>query len=182
MKTTTTNSNKRNETFQTQVHICYGRRCVVARQGYYFGLDSPTSAGARLFGDHSETRPLHQRRSRNAESLRTRRMLCDGGRRGDRPRSGPLRTLYEPAHVEGQQRHDGPDLQERHREGAQGRVSGQDRAGHSPYHRRDQAPHPAAGAEEGLRRYHHRDRRYGGRHRVAAVHRVGAPAALLAGL
>ena len=39
-----------------------------------------------------------------------------------------------------------------------------------------------AGAEESLRRDNHRDRRYGGRHRVAAVHRIGTPAALFAGL
>ena len=109
-------------------------------------------------------------------------MLRDRGRRRDRPRPGALRAFHEPAHVEGQQRHDGKDLQERDREGAQGRVPGQDRAGHPPYHRRDQAPYPDAGAEESLRRDHHRDRRYGGRHRVAAVHRIGTPAALFAGL
>lgn len=73
--------------------FCYGRRCVVARQGYYFGLDSPAAAGARLFGDHSETRP-HQRRSRNAESLRTRRMLVTEDGAGDRPRSGPLHERF----------------------------------------------------------------------------------------
>ena len=39
---------------------------------------------------------------------------------------------------------------------------GEDRAGHPPHHRRDQAPYPDAGAEESLRRDHHRDRRYGG--------------------
>ena len=109
-------------------------------------------------------------------------MLRHRGRRRDGPRPGALRALHEPAHVEGQQRHDGPYLQERHREGAQGRVPGQDRAGHSPHHRRDQTPHSAAGADQEIRRDHHRDRRHGGRHRVAAVHRVGAPAPLFAGL
>ena len=42
---------------------------IVARKGYYFGLDRTSVAGTRLFGDHSEARPLHQRRSRNAQPL-----------------------------------------------------------------------------------------------------------------
>ena len=105
-------------------------------------------------------------------------MLRHRRRSRDRPRPGPLRTLHGPSHVQGQQRHDGQDLQKRHREGAQGRVPRQDRAGHSPHHRRNQAAHPAPRPDQEVRRHHHRDRRYGRRHRIAAVHRIGASAAL----
>ena len=54
------------------------------------------------------------------------------------------------------------DLDLGHYERFTNQPTGQDRAGHPPYHRRDQAPYPDAGAEESLRRDHHRDRRYGG--------------------
>ena len=49
---------------------------------------------ARAQGRGAEARPLHQRRSRHDEPLSARRGLCHRGRRGDRPRPRPLRTLH----------------------------------------------------------------------------------------
>ena len=56
-------------------------------------------------------------------------------------------------------------------QGAQGRLPRRDRPGHPARHERDQGPHRPAGRPAPGRRRHHRGRRHGRRHRVAAVPR-----------
>ena len=63
----------------------------------------------------------------------------------------------------------GARLQQRHPQGAPRRLPRRHRPGRAAHHRRDQAPHQADRREPGRRRRDHRDRRHGGRHRVAAV-------------
>ena len=70
-----------------------------------------------------------------------------------------------------------------HRQGAPGRLPGQDRAGDPARHQRDQGAHPPDRARAARRRAHHRNRRHDGRHRGAAfpggdpaVHAGGRPA------
>ena len=62
-------------------------------------------------------------------------------------------------------------------QGAPRRLPGPHRAGDPARHRRDQEAHHSLGARHPGRRAHRRDRRHGGRHRVAAVPRGDAPAA-----
>ena len=76
--------------------------------------------------------------------------------------------------------HHRPHLRADHPEGAPRRLPGQDRPGHSPRHQRDQERH-AQGGRERRRRDHRRNRRHGGRHRVAAVSRSHPPDAPGAG-
>ena len=61
------------------------------------------------------------------------------------------------------------DLQLGDPQGAPRRLPRRHRPGRPAHHRRDQAPHPAGRREPGRRHRDHRDRRHGGRHRVAAV-------------
>ena len=98
------------ETQKTEVHLCYRRRGFFAGQRHHLGIDRPPVAGARLYGDHPEARPLHQHRSRDAQPLRARRVLRYRRRYGDRSRSGALRALYVDHNLEGQQRHHGQNL------------------------------------------------------------------------
>ena len=120
-------------------------------------------------GRPPEVRPVHQRRSRHDVAVPARRGVRDRGRRGDRPRPRPLRALHRREHVARVERHRGRDLQLGHPQGAPRRLPRRHRAGRPAHHGRDQAPHPARGREPGRRHRHHRDRRHGGRHRVAAV-------------
>ncbi len=96
-------------------------------------------------------------------------MLRDRGRTGNRPRPWSLRALHQHAHLTGQQRHIRPHFPERHRQGAPWRLSWQDSADHTAYHRRDQARHQDPWRNRPIRLRHHRDRRHRGRHRVAPV-------------
>ncbi len=88
---------------------------------------------------------------------------------------GPLRALPRRADVAGQQRHDGPRLLGRHRQGAGRRVPRQDRPDRPARHRRDQGLDAPPRRDRRLRRHHHGDRRDRGRHRVAAVPRGDPP-------
>ncbi len=75
--------------------------------------------------------------------------------------------------------HHRPHLRADHPEGAARRLPGQNRPGHSPRDQRDQERH-AQGLGQRRGRDHRRDRRHGGRHRVAAVsggHPPDAPGA-----
>ena len=78
------------------------------------------------------------------EPVPARRGLRHRRRRGDRPRPGPLRALHpRPADAE-QQPHLRPHLRADHRPRAARRLSGQDRAGDSARHQRDQGRHEEA--------------------------------------
>ena len=69
----------------------------------------------------------------------------------------------------GSQRHRRRGLQLGDPQGAPRRLPRRHGPGRAAHHRRDQAPHPADRRGAGRRRRDHRDRRHGGRHRVAAV-------------
>ena len=73
------------------------------------------------------------------------------------------------------QRHRRRDLQLGDPARAPRRLPRRHRPGDPAHHRRDQEPHPAGGRVDRRRRRHHRDRRHGRRHRVAAVPRGAAP-------
>ena len=107
------------------------------------------------------------------EPVPARRGVRHRRRRRDGPRPRPLRTLHRPAALAAEQRHDGPRLPERDHEGAPRRIPRLHGAGDPAHHRRDQVGDPAHGARE--RRGDRRDRRHGGRHRVAAVPRGDPP-------
>ena len=98
-----------------------------------------------------------------------RRGVRHRGRRGDRPRPRPLRALHGREHVARLERHRRRDLQLGHPQGAPRRLPRRHGAGRPAHHGRDQAPDPADRRDAGRRRRDHRDRRHGGRHRVAAV-------------
>ena len=81
--------NKTKHCYDT-LHFCDRRRGFLLRQRHYLGQHRQVVAGTRLYHHHTEIRPLHQHRPRDAEPLRAWRVLCDRGRHGDRPRSRPL--------------------------------------------------------------------------------------------
>ena len=101
------------------------------------------AAGARLSRAHQQARPLSQRRSRHDVALPAWRGVRDRRRRGDRPRSRPLRALHRPLGQPERQHHHRPHLQEHHRARAARRLSRRDRAGHPARHRRDQEFRPS---------------------------------------
>ena len=76
------------------------------------------------------------------------------------------------------ERHRRRDLQLGHPARAPRRLPGRDGPGDPAHHRRDQEPHQAGRRVDGRRHRDHRDRRHGGRHRVAAVPRGAAPVRL----
>ena len=113
------------------------------------------------------------------EPVPARRSLRHRRRRGDRSRPGPLRALHARQADAEQQSHLRPHLRADHRARAARRLSGQDRAGDSARHQRNQGRHEegVAGCGCGDRR----DRRHGGRHRIAAVSGSHPPDAPRAG-
>ena len=157
------------------LHLRHRRRGLVARQGHRRRLDRPPARLARPQGRPPEVRPVHQRRSGDDVAVPARRGLRDRGRCGDRPRPRPLRALHRRQHVARLQRHRGRDLQLRHPQGAPRRLPRRHRPGRPAHHGRDQAPGQADRRLAGRRRRDHRDRRHGGRHRVAAVPRGDPP-------
>ena len=66
-----------------------------ARQGTRGGIDRLPARGPRLQGHAAEVRSLHQRRSGHDEPVPARRGLRHRRRRGDGPRSRPLRALHQ---------------------------------------------------------------------------------------
>ena len=124
---------------------------------------------ARPEGRAAEVRSVHQHRSGDDVAVPARRGLRHRGRRRDRPRSRPLRALHGREHVARLERHRRRGLQLGHPQGAPRRLPRRHRAGRPAHHGRDQAPDPADRRDAGRRRRDHRDRRHGGRHRVAAV-------------
>ena len=135
----------------------------------------PPARLARPHRDAPEVRPLHQRRPGHDEPVPARRGVRDRGRGGDRPRPRPLRALHRREHDARLERHAGRDLQLGDPARAPRRLPGRHRPGDPAHHRRDQAAHPAGGRGPGRGLRDHRDRRHGGRHRVAAVPRGAAP-------
>ena len=135
-----------------------------------------TAAGRpRPVRDDPEVRPLHQRRPGHDEPVPARRGVRDRGRRRDRPRPRPLRALHRRQHQPRLQRDGRRDLQLRDPARAPRRLPRRHRPGDPAHHRRDQEPHPAGRRVDRRRHRHHRDRRHGRRHRVAAVPRGAAP-------
>ena len=62
-------SNKKQHGGISKVHFRNRWGNIFTGQGHYFGFSGKTSASQRILSDHSKTRPLYQRRSRNIESL-----------------------------------------------------------------------------------------------------------------
>ena len=96
-------------------------------------------------------------------------------RRGDRPRSRPLRALHRREPLPALQRDDRPHLPGGHRQGAPRRLPRRHGPGHPAHHQRDQGADRAGRARRrsGCRdRRGRRDRR---RHRIAAVPRGHPP-------
>ncbi len=114
-----------------------------------------------------EVRSVPERRSRHHEPVPARRGLRHRRRRGDRSRPGPLRALHARQADPEQQPDLRPHLRADHHARAARRLSGQDRAGDSARHQRNQGRHEAGVG--GCGRGDRGDRRHGGRHRVAAV-------------
>ena len=100
---------------------------------------------ARSARRDAEARPVPERRSGHDEPVPARRGLRDRRRRRDRPRHRPLRALPRHRPEPGGERHDRPDLLAGHRARAPRRVPRRHRPGDPAHHRRDQAPHAAAG-------------------------------------
>ena len=128
-----------------QVHLRHRRCLELPRQGPHRLLARPTPQVPGPAGDHVQARPVHQRRPRDHEPGRARRGLRHRGRRRDRPRPRALRALHRREPEPQLQHHHRVDLLVGHRQGAPGRLPGQDRPGHPPRHRRDQGPDHAAG-------------------------------------
>ncbi len=164
-----------------QVRLRHRRRGVLARQGHRGGVARGDPRVARPRRHAHQARPLPQRRSGHDEPVPARRGVRHRRRRRDRPRPRPLRALHHHPDAEVQQLHRRADLPERAREGAPRRLPRQDGAGDPARHQRDPGVHPArrgahaAGRQGPPERGHRRDRRHGGRHRVAAVPGGGAP-------
>ena len=123
----------------------------------------------------AEVRSVHQRRPGHDVALPARRGLRDRGRRRDRPRPRPLRALHRRQHDARVERHRGRHLQRRDPPRAARRLPRRDGPGRAAHHRRDQAADLADRPGDRRRLRHHRDRRHGRRHRVAAVPRGDPP-------
>ena len=126
---------------------------------------------ARTRRPAAEVRSVHQCRPGNDVAVPARRGVRDRGRRGDRPRSRPLRALHRRQHQPRLERHRRRDLQHGDPPRASRRLPRRDRAGRPAHHRRDQAADPPDGRLQRRRLRDHRDRRHRRRHRVAAVPR-----------
>ena len=125
---------------------------------------------ARASGRPAEVRPVHQRRPRHDVALPARRGVRHRGRRGDRPRPRPLRALHRREHLA--RRRTSPPARSTTRSSARERRG--DYLGGTVQvvpHITDEIKHRIQLIAEtpGRRRRDHRDRRHGGRHRVAAV-------------
>ena len=119
----------------------------------------------------AEARSVHQRRPGHDEPVPARRSVRAGRRQRNRSRPGPLRAIHaQPAHARFEL-HDRADLPVGDQQGAARRVPGQDGAGDSAHHQRNQERHRQAGrgSPRPRRRRDHRDRRHGRRHREPAV-------------
>ena len=154
-----------------EIYICNGRSRLRLGQGHHRGEPRQTAQKPRLQVRRPKTRPLHQHRPRDDEPLSARRGVRHRGRSRDRPRPGALRALHRRKPQQVLQPHDGQGLLERAEQGARGRISRADRAGHPAHHQRDQDVHPQRRREKRRGRRHHRDRRHDRRHREPAVHR-----------
>ena len=157
-----------------QVCIRHRRRGFFPGQGDCRRLSRCDPRIARPESHSPKARPVHQRRSRHDEPVPARRSVRHRRRRRNRPGSGPLRALHHHADEQDQQLHHRPDLRIRDPQGAPRGVSGQDRPGDPAYHQRDHRSVSTAARKARCR--DRRDRRHGGRHRIAAVPRSGAPA------
>ena len=135
-------------------------------------------AGAGLPGSAPQVRSLPQRRSGHHEPVPARRGLRHRRRRRDRPRPRALRALHRRAGAALGQRHRGPDLPDRDREGTARRLPRRHRAGDPPRHRCDQGGDRPRQRRRRLRSG--RDRRHGGRHRGPALLRIDPPVRLRA--
>ena len=120
-------------------HIFRDRgRGQFARQGADLRIDRAAARAAWLERADAETRSLHQRRSGDDESLPARRGVRSRRRGRDRSGPGSLRAVHQQPALARLQLHHWPDLPERDRQGAAGRVSRQDRPGGASHHQRDQ--------------------------------------------
>ena len=161
-----------------EVRLRHRRRCVLSRQG----TDSEFAGRPALQpwppGHHAEAGPLPQRRPRNDEPVPARRGVRHRGRRGDRPRRRALRAVPRHRPLRPGERDDRPGVLRGDRQGAARGVPRRHRAGHPAHHQRDQvADHGRRRGPGAGRRRHHRDRRHGRRHRVAALPRGRPPGA-----
>ena len=145
-------------------------------QGHRRRLHRPPPREPRPAGPDPEVRPVHQRRPGHDEPVPARRGVRHRGRRRDRPRPRPLRALHRREHVAHVQRDRRRGLLLGDPQGAPRRLPRRHRAGDPAHHRRDQAAREAGRRVAGPRLRDHRDRRHGGRHRVAAVPRGDPPA------
>ena len=161
-----------------EVRLRHRRGCVLSRQGTDGEFAGRPAVQPRAAGDHAEAGPVPQRRPRNDEPVPARRGLRHRGRRRDRPRHRSLRAVPRHRPDRPGQRDHGPGLLGRDRQGAARRVPRRHGPGHPAHHQRDQGAHPRRrrGSRAGRRR-HHRDRRHGRRHRVAALPRGRPPGA-----
>ena len=162
-----------------QVRVRHRRRGVLLGQGHRVGVAGRDPGVARPQSHPDQARSLPQRRPGHDEPVPARRGVRHRRRRRDRPRPRPLRALHLDPDEAQQQLHHRPDLQERARKGASRRLPRQDGAGDPARHQRDPGFHPPRRRRRHRRRGPGGDlrgRRHGGRHRVAAVPRGGAPA------
>lgn len=120
-----------------KVYFRNRRRCFRLGERHHHGFYRAAAQIARAESDGSKNGPLHQRGPGHNESLSARRGLCDGGRRGNRPRFGALREVYRRKSQQVQQSHDGKGVLERAQQGAQGGISRRNRADYSPHHKRN---------------------------------------------
>ena len=151
------------------LHLRHWGSGLFSREGHRRRLHRTPARLPRPEGRAAEVRSVHQHRPGDDVAVPARRGVRHRGRRGDRPRSRPLRALHGREHVARVERHRRRGLQLGHPQGAPRRLPRRHRAGRPAHHGRDQAPDPADRRDAGRRRRDHRDRRHGGRHRVAAV-------------
>ena len=155
------------ETAEIRLRDRWGR--LGSRQGDHHRVARPTLPLPRSPRRPPEARPLRERRPGDDEPVRARRGVRARRRRRDRPGPRPLRALHRrepPPRLEPDDRR---RLQLRDRQGAPGRLPGQDRAGDPAHHRRDQGPDPQPRRRRERGPRDRRGRRDGRRHRIAPV-------------
>ena len=166
---------QRQRTEKHQIYLRDRRRGIGAGQGDHGGLAGAAAQGQRAEGGGAEAGPLHQRRPRHDEPVPARRGVCDRGRRGNGSGPWALRAVHRRGPQPLFQPDDRQGVLERAAEGAPRRIPRIDGAGNPPHHGRDQAVRLPRGTADRRGRGDHRDRRHDRRHRIAAVHRGGAP-------
>ena len=130
--------------------------------------------------DVHQDRPLPEHGRGDDVAVRARRDVRARRRRRDGPGPGQLRAVPRPEPHAGPQHHDGQGLRQGAREGAQGRLPGQDRAGRAARHPGDpgldraRRPDPDGRPRGPAGRLPRRGRRHRRRHRVVRLPR-GAP-------